>query len=192
MNNKLLLTAILAGFALGLAAILAVRMTARDSAATAPLRAVAVEAQSGPEANPTVDVNNIIMDIRPEENITSRGGVYVDPPEPGAPAADASGQSDSGIGSFPSKVGDRYVHFNDGSYVPLPDDVRVFDVGYSTWSGCGDPPRAPDPCPPGPFYTLRRGEAEITIDAIGNRFDWGSDADDPSQFTFLETDRVRP
>ena len=100
MNNRLLLTAILGGFVLGLAAILVVRLATRDSAATAPLRAVAVEAQSGPEANPTVDVNNIIMDIRPGENIRITGGVYYDPPAESSRGSDASGQSGaSGSGS---------------------------------------------------------------------------------------------
>ena len=192
MNNRLLLTAILGGFVLGLAAVLVVRITTSDPAVTPPpLRLQAVEAQSDePQAHPTVDVNGIIMDIRPGENIRITGGIVMDP-EPAAQRGQASQDaSDSGIGTFPSKRGDRYVHFEDGTYVQLPDDVRLFRVSSPVWSHCDAPPRAPEPCPPRPVYTLKRGEAEITVDAAGNRFDWGNEADDPSQFTFLETDRT--
>ena len=81
------------------------------------------------------------------------------------------------------------MHFEDGTYVRLPFDVKLNRVSIPVWGHCDNPPRAPEPCPPRPVYTLKRGAAEITLDAAGNRFDWGNEADDPSQFTFLETDR---
>ena len=39
--------------------------------------------------------------------------------------------TDSVYGSFPSEVGDRFVHFEDGTYVRLPFDVKLNRVSIS-------------------------------------------------------------
>ena len=89
------------------------------------------------------------------------------------------------IGVFPSEPGDRFLHFNDGTYVPLPSDVRIGfvydggDCGLRDASKCGVPP----------IYVLRNtNNATIALDASGKRTT-GLPTDDASQFTFLETDR---
>ena len=89
------------------------------------------------------------------------------------------------IGVFPSEAGDRFLHFNDGTYVPLPSDVRIGfvydggDCGLRDASKCGVPP----------IYVLRNtNNATIALDASGKRTT-GLPTDDASQFTFLERDR---
>ena len=92
------------------------------------------------------------------------------------------------IGVFPSEPGDRFLHFNDGTYVPLPSNVSisVFDGGQ-----CGL--RDPAKCPVPPIYILNNTDtgATIALDATGKRTT-GPPTDDLSQFTFLDTDRRRP
>ena len=204
MTNKSIAVYLVFGVILGLAGALAYIMlfhNSVDKVAQAEGEEIDDEGwiSEDPPGFPTIDVSKIYTppDLTPVTPLPGEIQIYEATPRPAvatatAIAEEARKQSRLGpkvggvhIGVFPSEVGDRFLHFRDGTYVPLPSDVRfyVFDGGQ-----CGF--RDASKCPVPPIYMLKNTDtgATIAIDATGKRTT-GLPTDDPSQFAFLERDR---
>ena len=206
MSNKSIVVYLIFGVILGLAGALAYIMVFHngvDTVAQAEGEEIDDEGwiSEDPPGFPTIDMSKIYRspDLTPVTPLPGEYQFYKPTPRPAvatatAIAEEATRQSRLGrnvggvhIGVFPSEPGDRFLHFNDGTYVPLPPDVNfvVYDGGQ-----CGL--RDPAKCPVPPIYILRNANnATIALDATGKRTT-GPPTDDPSQFTFLETDRREP
>ena len=204
MGNKSILVYLIFGVILGLAGALTYIMLFHNSAdmvAQAEGEEIDDEGwiSEDPPGFPTIDMSKIYRppDLTPVTPLPGEYQFYKPTPRPAVATAtaiadEATRQSRLGrnvggvhIGVFPSEPGDRFLHFNDGTYVPLPLNVSisVFDGGQ-----CGL--RDPAKCPVPPIYILNNTDtgATIALDATGKRTT-GPPTDDPSQFTFLETDR---
>ena len=203
MSNKSIVVYLVFGVILGLAGALAYIMLFHDSVDTvAQAEGESLHGEGwlteDPPGFPTIDMSKIYTppDLTP---VTPLPGEYivVTRIRPAvatatAIAEEARKQSRLGptvdgihIGVFPSEPGDRFLHFNDGTYVPLPSDVRIVDV--SKGADCVE-------CPTFPTYGLKRDSsgATISVDSTGKLYPNVPWMDDASQFTFLSTDRRKP
>ena len=204
MSNKSIVVYLIFGVILGLAGALAYIMVFHngvDTVAQAEGEEIDDEGwiSEDPPGFPTIDMSKIYRppDLTPVTPLPGEYQFYKPTPRPAvatatAIAEEARRQSRLGrnvggvnIGVFPSEVGDRFLHFRDGTYVPLPLDVTIVHVE----SGLDCSPT----CPNFPAYGLRRDNgATIAVDSVGDYFTYKQPTDDRSQFTFLETDRRKP
>ncbi len=203
MSAKTLVVYLIFGVILGLAGALAYIMIFHDSVDTvAQAEGESLHGEGwlteDPPGFPTIDMSKIYRppDLTPVtpnpkeyyEVIRIRPAVATAT----AIAEEARKQSRLGpsvkgvhIGVFPSEPGDRFLHFRDGSYVPLPSDVRIVHVSES--NNCVE-------CPTFPAYGLKRDStgATISVDSTGKLYPNVPSMDDASQFTFINTDRRKP
>ena len=202
MNNKSIVVYLVCGVILGLAGALAYIMLFHNSVDKVALAEGEEQEADGwitedPPGFPPMDFSKVYTppDLTPVQGPPSR--VIVPTPVPAVATATAVAEEERRrlrlgrnvggvhIGVFPSEAGDKFLHFNDGTYVPLPDNV-VFYVSKLGTCGLQDVTK----CPVRPIYVLRNMDTDATyvVDATGART-VGMDTDDPSQFGFLETDR---
>ena len=211
MSNKSIVVYLIFGVILGLAGTLAYIMVFHDSVDTvAQAEGESLHGEGwlteDPPGFPTIDMSKIYRppDLTPVtpnpdeyyEVIRIRPAVATAT----AIAEEARRQSRLGrnvggvnIGVFPSDPGDRFLHFKDGTYVPLPSDVTIALVDKAKIICDGDY------CPFFPVFVLKRitTGVTVTVDSAGKLFrDFPSHRRygkyDASQFTFLETDRGEP
>ena len=212
MSIKSILVYLIFGVILGLAGALAYIMVFHDSAdkvAQAEGEEIDDEGwiSEDPPGFPTIDMSKIYRppDLTPVTPLPGEYQFYKPTPRPAAATATAIageiekisrlGMKVDGvyIGSFPSDPGDRFLHFKDGTYVPLPSDVTIALVDKAKIICDGDY------CPFFPVFVLKRitTGVTVTVDSAGKLFrDFPSHRRygkyDASQFTFLETDRREP